>query len=181
MKDDKIKKEKVYYSGPNLILFSLALLLSIFAAYSVGVIVTKKAEEKRLKNNNSNIIDNQNENSYKSIVSSKCYKDTNNNIIYFYDDNTYLLKGKDFSEYGTYEVNKEEVIIYNLFSTNDDISNFEILNGIENIKIDNNYLILYNKNSSGNTIEDKFELQSSNISGSMTNILLKIQKLIDKE
>ena len=54
MKRNRLRRGKSYNDGPNLYLFSLALLLSIFSAYSIGVLVTKKAEYKR-QNDNKNI------------------------------------------------------------------------------------------------------------------------------
>ena len=180
MKKDRINRDKIYYKGPNLILFSIALLLSIFAAYSVGVIVTKKAEDNRETGSKDIEISNKEEKTYKSIVSGKSYINSKNNIIYFYNDNTYYLKNNKLGEYGTYEVNNDNVILYNLFSISEDLSDFNTLNGQQNIKIDNNYLIFSNKDSEGNTYEDKYELEKSDINGGMTDILLKIQNLIEK-
>lgn len=181
MKNDRIKGDKIYYSGPNLVLFSVALLLSIFAAYSVGVLVTKRAEEKREASNKNIEVNNQEEKNYKSIVNGKSYTNSKKNIIYFYNDNTYYLKNGELGEYGTYEVNEDEIILYCLFSTNDTFNSFNTLNGQEKIKIDGNYLIFNNKDSDGNIYEDKFELENSNINGGMTTALLKIQNLIENK
>lgn len=181
MESDRVKREKIVYNGPNLFLFSLALLLSIFAAYSVGVLVTKKADEKRENNIEKVEISNTEDNNYKSIVSGKSYINSKKNILYFYDDNTYYLKIDSLGEYGTYEVNKDEVTIYNLFSIDDNFNNFNTLSGKETIKIDNNYLIITTKDSDGNNVEDKYELESSNINSSMSDILSKIQKVMNNK
>lgn len=180
MKNDRINRDKIYYKGPNLILFSVALLLSIFTAYSVGVLVTKRAEEKRNASSKNIEISNKEEKVYKSLVNGKSYSNSKNSIIYFYNDNTYYLKNDKLGEYGTYEVNNYEVILYNLFTIREDLSYFTTLSGQQNIQIDNNYLIFNNKDSEGNIYEDKYELERSDINGGMADILLKIQNLIEK-
>lgn len=177
MKRNRLRRGKSYNDGPNLYLFSLALLLSIFSAYSIGVLVTKKAEYKR-QNDNKNIeLKKQEKKDFKSIVSGKSYTNSKKNIIYFYEDNTYYLKIDNIGEYGTYEVNEDEVILYNLFSMNNEFNVFTTLNGEERIKIDGNFLIFINGNSSNN--DDKYEIENSNISGGMSTTLLKVQKLIE--
>ena len=179
MKKNRLKRGKIYHDGPNLYLFSLALLLSIFSAYSIGALVTKKAEYRRQNSNKKLEINTQDKHEFKSIVSGKSYTNSKKNIIYFYEDNTYYLKIDNIGEYGTYEVNEDEVILYNLFSMNNEFNVFTTLNGEERIKIDGNFLIFINGNSSNN--DDKYEIENSNISGGMSTTLLKVQTLIESK
>ena len=179
MKKNRLKRGKIYHDGPNLYLFSLALLLSIFSAYSIGALVTKKAEYRRQNSNKKLEINTQDKHEFKSIVSGKSYTNSKQNIIYFYEDNTYYLKIDNIGEYGTYEVSENNVILYNLFSMNSEFNSFTTLNGKEVLIIDGNYLIFINGNSSNN--DDKYEIENSNISGGMSTTLLKVQTLIESK
>lgn len=180
MEDENKQKNIIYYKGPNLVLFSVALLLSIFAAYSVGVLVTKKAQQKlesSANDSNSNIKSNAEHEYSKAVISGKSYVNSDNNkIIYFYNDNTYYLKSNSYNEYGTYDVNDNKITIYNLFSMSSKVNEITTLSGQVNIILDKDTLHFSMKDSDGKEYEEIYVFESSNINGSMSNIISKIQK-----
>ena len=86
-------------AGPNLILFSVALLLAIFAAYKVGGLVSEKAAENR-ENKSSNVVNetSKKKNYIKENVSSKVFKytkigenSTDSIKLFFYEDNITIV------------------------------------------------------------------------------------------
>ena len=190
------KKEKVIIkTGPNLVLFSIALLLAIFAAYTVGGLVSKKAEEKKYNNsktkNDTELKSNTSTNKIysKNTVSGKSYinkvigpTEATSSIYYFYEDNTYYFKDMAYDEYGTYEIVNDELVIYSLFSyTPNGLEPLKALGGKTNAKIEKGVLVFTEVDSEGNNKTKKYDLESSNITGSLSNTMLKIQKQIESQ
>ena len=187
------KKEKVIIkTGPNLVLFSIALLLAIFAAYSVGALVSKKAEEKKYNSSKddkpvveSNITTNKKYS--KNTVSGKSYinkqigaTEATTSTYYFYEDNTYYLADMGYDEYGTYEIANDQLVLYSLFSyTPNGSEPLKALGGKTIAKIENGVLVFTEVNEEGNNVNKKYDIDSSNISGSLSNTMIKLQKEID--
>jgi hypothetical protein len=190
------KKEKVIIkTGPNLVLFSIALLLAIFAAYSVGVLVSKKAEEKKYNdsktNNETKITSNKSTNKLysKETVSGKSFinnqigpTEATTSIYYFYEDNTYYLQDMAYDEYGTYEIANDELVLYSLFSyAPNSLEPLKALGGKTTAKIEKGVLVFTDVDSEGNNKTKKYDIDSSNITGSLSNTMLKLQKQIDSQ
>lgn len=192
-KKDNLDKKIIIKTGPNLFLFSIALLLAIFAAYTVGGLVSKKANEKRQKGEEGKITEkvesniSTNKKYSKSIISGKSYinekegpTEKTQSIYYFYDDNTYFLQDMAYNEYGTYEVENDELVLYSIFSYMPGaLEPLTTLNGKTVAQFEKGYLVFTNKNESGEEYKIEYRLENSNINGGLSNTMSKIQKEID--
>lgn len=191
-KNVKSEKKIIVKNGPNLFLFSIALLLAIFAAYTVGGLVSKKAEEKRNENSKENLNEkvesnvSTNKKYNKSIVSGKSYininegaNETTQSIYYFYDDNTYYLQAMAYDEYGTYEIENDELVLYNIFSyMPGTLEPLTALKGKTVAQFEKGFLVFTEKNELGEEYKIEYKLDNSNISGGLSNTISKIQKEI---
>lgn len=194
MEGKKNEEKVIIKTGPNLVLFSIALLLAIFAAYTVGVLVSKKAEEKKYKetkNDKPVVTSNTSSNKKysKSTVSGKSYvnkvigpTEATTSTYYFYDDNSYYLQDMAYDEYGTYEIANDELILYSTFSyMPNSIEPLKALGGKSVAKIENGVLVFSEVDSEGNNKTKKYDVESSNVTGSLSNTILKLQKQIDSQ
>lgn len=193
VKKEVEEKKVIIKTGPNLFLFSIALLLAIFASYTVGSLVSKKANEKRELNSKEKVEETSNSNSTtnkkynKNIVKGKSYinvkegsNESSQSIYYFYEDNTYYLQNMGYDEYGTYDIENDELVLYSIFAyTPGLLEPVTALGGKTVAQFEKGYIVFYQKNNNEEESKVEYKLESSNISGSLSNTMIKLQNEIN--